>query len=214
MYGIVYLIWNLVNGKKYVGQTTKTVKERFREHPQKNSLIGNAIRNYGEENFRYGVIKRCASKMEMDKWEKYFIAMLRCKAPIGYNKTTGGSGTLGYSPTPEHCAKLAAANKGKRLTADTCAKISASLSGEKHPLFGKHHTADTCAKIAAANVGKHHTAATRSKMAVSHRHNSPFKNLLNELDTHQLTYTVLAKLLELSITSVSMKMQGNAGKNI
>lgn len=35
MYGVMYLIWNMVNGKKYVGQTVKTVKERFKQHAKK-----------------------------------------------------------------------------------------------------------------------------------------------------------------------------------
>lgn len=167
MYGVVYLIWNMVNGKKYVGQTVKTVKERFKQHAKKKSPIGNAIRKYGKENFRYGVIVTCATKAELDKQEKYFITALNCKTPNGYNRTDGGEGTVGYSPTPEHRAKLVA-----------------------------------------ANLGKHHTTQTRSKMSVSHRFNSPFKNLLSELDKQQLTYSALAKLFGLSVASVSAKIRG------
>ena len=208
MYGVVYLIWNMVNGKKYVGQTIKTVKERFKQHAKKKSLIGNAIRKYGKENFRYGVIVTCATKAELDKQEKYFIATLKTKKPNGYNRTDGGEGTVGYSPTLEHRAKLAAANTGKRHTPEQCAKISAAVSGENHPLFGKYRTAETCAKLAMANIGKQHTTQTRSKMSVSHRCNSPFKNLLSALDKQQLTYSALAKLFGLSINAVSAKIRG------
>ena len=53
IYGVVYLILNMLNGKKYVGQTTKTVEERFRQHKRcKKGLIGKAIRKYGKEKFR------------------------------------------------------------------------------------------------------------------------------------------------------------------
>ena len=208
MYGVVYLIWNMVNGKKYVGQTVKTVKERFNQHAKKKSPIGNAIRKYGKENFRYGVIVTCATKAELDNQEKYYIAMLKTKKPYGYNRTDGGEGTVGYSPTPEHRAKLAVANLGKHLTPEHCAKISAAVSGENHPFFGKHHTAQTRAKLATANIGKHHTTQTRSKMSVSHRSKSLFKNLLSELDKKQMTYSALAKLFGLSIASVSAKITG------
>lgn len=208
MYGVVYLIWNMVNGKKYVGQTVKTVKERFKQHAKKKSPIGNAIRKYDKENFRYGVIVTCATKAELDKQEKYFITALNCKTPNGYNRTDGGEGTVGYSPTPEHRAKLAAVNLGKHHAPEHCAKISAAVSGENHPFFGKHHTTQTRAKLAAANLGKHHTTQTRSKMSVSHRFNSPFKNLLSELDKQQLTYSALAKLFGLSVASVSAKITG------
>ncbi|MBR3051000.1 MAG: GIY-YIG nuclease family protein, partial [Selenomonadaceae bacterium] len=58
VFGVVYLIWNIVNGKKYVGQT---VKARFNEHARQNGIIGRAIRKYGKKNFRYGIVKSCAS---------------------------------------------------------------------------------------------------------------------------------------------------------
>lgn len=97
VFGVVYLIQNLVNGKKYVGQTIKTVKERFNEHSWENTIISKAIRKHGKENFRYGVIKSCASKEEMDYWEKFFIAALKTKSPLGYNLTDGGEGVVGLN---------------------------------------------------------------------------------------------------------------------
>ena len=81
MYGVVYLILNKINGRKYVGQTVQPLKVRFNEHAKKkdNTLIANAIRKYGKENFYCGVIKTCSSKAELDYWEKYFIAALKAK---------------------------------------------------------------------------------------------------------------------------------------
>ena len=64
-FGVVYLIWNTVNGKRYVGQTVQPLKTRFNQHSHTETVIGKAIRKYGKENFRYGVIKSCASKA---KW--------------------------------------------------------------------------------------------------------------------------------------------------
>ena len=66
-YGVVYYIVNTINGKMYVGQTIYSLKKRFYEHEHcKKYPIGKAIRKYGKENFRYGVIKSCALKEEMD----------------------------------------------------------------------------------------------------------------------------------------------------
>ena len=95
-FGVVYLIIDMVTSKKYVGQITFTVEKRFNEHAySKESLIGRAIRKHGKENFRYGVIRSCASKVEMNELEKYFIATLKTKKPFSYNMTDDGEGTVG-----------------------------------------------------------------------------------------------------------------------
>ena len=256
MYGIVYLIWNMTNGKKYVGQTVKTVEKRFSEHAKTDSAIGNAIRKYGAENFRYGVIKSCETKEEMDKWEIFFIAALRCKYPTGYNLTDGGGSGWGHTPetcakisaahkgkkfSPEHCANMSAVRKGKKLAPETCAKIGAAH-------LGKKRTKETCAKISAALTGKkkspEHRAKdaeahkgkplkdeTREKMSISrtgeknpnygkpreaetclklsakNRAESLYKNLVAELESRQMTYTALAKLMDLNPSTVSEKMR-------
>ena len=40
--------------------------------------------------------------------------------------------------------------QGKHLSAETCAKISASRTGERHPMYGKHHSAATKRKMSTA----------------------------------------------------------------
>lgn len=164
-FGVVYLIINLLNGKKYVGQTVKTVGKRFNQHARQDTLIGRTIRKHGKENFRYGVIKSCASKSEMDYWEKFFIKNLKTKSPKGYNLTDGGGGCTGF--TEEVRAKMSAKRKG----------IPKSL---------EH----------------------RNKLSLSHRRNTPYKNLLNEMDKRKITYFELAKLLGLSSVTISNKMHG------
>ena len=77
-YGVIYLIWNMINGMKYAGQTTRTVEQRFKEHKRANSHLGKSIRCYGAENFRYGIIKSCTTAEELNYWEKYFVAVPFC----------------------------------------------------------------------------------------------------------------------------------------
>lgn len=223
---VVYLILNTENGKMYVGQTTKTVEQRFKKHCLADSPLGRAIRLHGAKKFRYDVIKTCVSKAEVDAWEKFFIAALRCKVPNGYNCTDGGEGTAGWKHRPETCKKISEALKGekhplfgKHLTPEACKKISDAHSGEKNHFFGKHHTPETCKKIAAALIGrfcgeknpffgKHHKPEIGAKSSAAQRGYSPFKNLLRELDARQLTYNALAKLMGLCRKSVSAKMCG------
>ena len=148
VFGIVYLIWNMVNGKKYVGQTVQPLKKRMTQHKCNDLVVDRAIKKYGAKNFRYGVIKSCASKEEMDYWEKFFIVALKSKIPYGYNMTDGGEGTIGIERTPEYRAKL-----------------SVRFSGENNPFYGKHHKDETRAKISAKKKGTHHTKETRAKMS-------------------------------------------------
>lgn len=69
------------------------------------------------------------------------------------------------------------------------AKMSAARTGEKNHFFGKHHTAESMAKAATLKRGQ-----------------TPYKNLLAEMDAHNLSYTALAKLLGLVGGTVSDKM--------
>lgn len=58
--GYIYKITNTMNGKAYVGQTYRTVQERFVEHLRMarkdriryKSLLYNAIKKYGEKATR------------------------------------------------------------------------------------------------------------------------------------------------------------------
>ena len=56
-FGAVYLIFDKVNGKMYVGQTTRTLERRFKEHAKAASSLGRAIRKHRKENFRCEVLK-------------------------------------------------------------------------------------------------------------------------------------------------------------
>lgn len=82
---IVYKLTNLVNGKIYVGQTTRSLEKRFKEHSHcKTSLIGQAIHEFGEENFSREVLVTCDSKEETDNLEvfSYVISIAEFQTAI------------------------------------------------------------------------------------------------------------------------------------
>ena len=233
VFGVVYLILNLVNSNRYVGQTVQPLKKRFKDHARsKKSLIGKAIRKYGKENFYCGVIKSCASKEELDYWEKFYIVALKTKEPYGYNRTDGGEGTIGYRHTPECRAKLAAEKTGeknhffgKHLSEEHRASIKTALTGKTRSpehcknlslsKLGKPLPPETCIKMAEAqsgeknhNYGKPCTPEVSSKISLKNRGNSRFQNLLKEIDAHNLSYYRLAELMGIAYTTVSAKMLG------
>lgn len=100
---IVYIAKNLINGKKYVGYTTKSLKERIRGHLYKSKnkndkhyfyLFKSAIRKYGIESFEWEVLSNCSSIDDCCKKEKLYIKELNTISPNGYNTTEGGNGGI------------------------------------------------------------------------------------------------------------------------
>jgi len=205
-YGVIYLLIDGTNDKEYVGQTTRSVEERFKEHVRKNYYIGNAIRAHGENMFTIAIIKECENKEELNLWEKHFIRSRDTKYPNGYNLTDGG----------DCCWKH---------TDETCAKISLKKMGKNNSFFGKKHSDKTKAIISSKNTGQHRTDLTRARMSkarkgvkksIEHcakissgkRKKSFYKNLLSELDEHKMSYHSLATLMDLSYVTISDKMRG------
>lgn len=98
---IVYLATNIVNGKQYVGYTSKSLPERIRNHLYKSRtktqphyfyLLPIAIRKYGANNFKWEVLATCNDSIEAQEREKDFIKSLNTLSPNGYNLTEGGNG--------------------------------------------------------------------------------------------------------------------------
>jgi group I intron endonuclease len=118
-FGIVYRARNKINRKCYVGQTTKILKERRREHlsilqSKEGRYFQHALYFYGPENFEWETIKVCNSKEELDYWEVYYIDL--CNSfwtDFGYNLTRGGDGMHGYHHTKETLKKISESLKGK-----------------------------------------------------------------------------------------------------
>lgn len=97
MKGKIYKIINKVNGKIYVGQTIKSLKERFQKHCQRttkkdkyhlNMAIKKAIRKYGKDNFTIELIEEVKVD-KLDEREVYWISFYDSYNK-GYNCTLGG----------------------------------------------------------------------------------------------------------------------------
>ena len=99
----IYLITNRINGKQYVGQTSRSLKRRFYEHSRHKSAIGKAIKKYGRENFTIETIDVCETFEMANEREQYWIAFYGCVAPNGYNLTEGGKNG---ARSEETCRKL------------------------------------------------------------------------------------------------------------
>jgi hypothetical protein len=105
--GEIYLITNIKNGKKYVGQTVCRhpsgrkggSKNRWTKHLRnaKNEkkqcvALENSIKKYGENNFKLEVLIECNKQM-LNYYEIKFIELYNSVYPFGYNIEKGGTGT-------------------------------------------------------------------------------------------------------------------------
>jgi len=134
-YCTIYCITNLVNGKKYVGQTGENPLIRWNAHKSAvnrpksgnyRALITKAIQKYGEENFEFSVLTTCPPFF-LDVAEQRWIAKLGTFGPAGYNLTSGGQ--QGWRADASVGQRVSAARKGKKLSPEHCAKISANQLG-------------------------------------------------------------------------------------
>lgn len=145
MFGIIYKITNKITGMSYVGQTVRTLKERWVDHlsharnKTTDSYIARAILKYGAESFEIDILQECESREELDFSEIFYVSLLNTKVPNGYNLADGGGGMSGWAngkgwvPTEETRKKLSEAGKGntnalgKKYSSEFRVKVSAAL---------------------------------------------------------------------------------------
>lgn len=157
----IYCIENKVNGKKYVGQTIKSIEHRFECHVYSSrranaSLLSKAIRKHGVENFVVSLVCQVETQEEADAKEIELIALLQTRdRSKGYNIAIGGVSNVltGLHMSEETRKKISAAHKGKKLTDDHRRLISKVQLGNKKRL-GKMHSDETKQKIRESLTGR------------------------------------------------------------
>ena len=82
----IYKITNKLNGKSYVGQSIH-IERRWQEHkqPSANSVIAQAIKKYGEQNFQFEILEEVSDITLLNAKEAYYIQMYNTIVPNGYN---------------------------------------------------------------------------------------------------------------------------------
>ena len=185
---LIYLVTNIVNGKKYIGQTVKSLSRRKQGHitaakfHKYNSYFHRALIKYGEETFDWKVLHDGIENIDdLNKLEIFYIGYYDTYGKGGYNLTLGGNGQVGRKVSAETKHKLSLANigqnnpnYGKKPSAETRKKMSIANSGENHPNYGKKLPAETRQKISEATKGRKVSAETRKKQSIANSgKNSP-----------------------------------------
>ena len=94
----IYKITNSINGKIYIGKTSSSIEERWKEHKrdsikenEKHRPLYRAMNKYGVENFSIEELEKCDTDKIACEREKYWIEYYG-SFKNGYNATKGGDG--------------------------------------------------------------------------------------------------------------------------
>ena len=161
-YGVIYLITNLLNGKRYFGQTTHKSPLSYwrdmylrRAYKGGDRLVHRAIRKYGSDYFSFAVVLNAVDKLHLDIFEDLFIQSFQTLHPNGYNLKSGGAHGL-YS-----------ADAKMRMSR------SAKISGAKPEVKEKHKQAmlrpGASERLSAAIRAGKASAEARAKARVSQK---------------------------------------------
>jgi group I intron endonuclease len=199
VYGYIYKIENIINGKVYIGQTiypTKRKNDHFaklKSNIHYNIHLQRAFNKYGESNFKFTVLNYSTNKTTLDKLEEdYIIRYNTLNDNYGYNLKHGGAkGKLssesclklsesrkGIVFSKEHREKLSKVNKGKKHSLKTREKMSKSRIGKLHPFYGKKHSYKSKKKMSKNssrwNKGKKLSNEHKQKISLSNQGNGLF----------------------------------------
>jgi hypothetical protein len=161
---LVYRIVNTVDGKSYVGMTSKTILARYYEHVghSRNSFkkklpgsIYEAMAPYSYEDieriFKVECLGKFSSRREAHTEEIRQIRLLNTLVPHGYNSVSWANGVppvtkasrknlskalMGHAVSEETRAKISRANRGRKLSEEHRLAISARLKGKE---FSEEH---------------------------------------------------------------------------
>ena len=115
---IVYKITNILNGKCYIGITSKPMLVRWRAHLTQmrqgnRRTLYNAFRKYGYKNFLIEQIDCAKTPEDLSELEKQYIMQFNSFGKGGYNMCAGGIGPLGLVHSEKTRIKIKAAVKNR-----------------------------------------------------------------------------------------------------
>ncbi len=179
----VYKHTNVLNGKVYIGITSLSLNNRWRngEGYKNCTLFYKAIKKYGWDNFTHEVLFDGLSKEEAEKAERNLIQAYQSNNKSkGYNIENGGNsrGKMSEEEKAKRSIRFSGENNpmygvrrfgcnnpmyGKHWTDEHKKRHSDLLKGrfakEKNPMYGKHHTEEFKRKISEMESGKNNPRA-------------------------------------------------------
>ena len=181
----IYLITDLTNNKKYVGQVIqhRGYKTRFVEHlcgtkTANTRMLSNAIKKHGAENFIIELIESDIPESNIDQKEQFYIEKYKTYYIYknGYNMTTGGQGIHGFRHSLETRKKISEAGKirwqklqGSEELISRNQRISEKLKGQPKSETARYNLSLAAKKRFSENpgtfTGRKHKESSKIKIA-------------------------------------------------
>ena len=157
---IVYIVYqhkNKINGKVYIGITSRTPEERWGMNGcnyKSSPHFYSAIQKYGWDNFEHNILFENLTKEQACLKEQELIKQFNSMdREFGYNSTSGGeiftlnedakkkisismlgnTNSAGYQCSEEKKEKISKAQKGRKLTEQHREKLSIAAAQRKTP---------------------------------------------------------------------------------
>jgi group I intron endonuclease len=140
--GYIYIVTNLINNKRYIGQSLcLDINTRWKQHTKqcKNSLgrcLFAAYNKYGIENFKFKIICICFDE-DCNKYEKEYIKKYNTLVPNGYNLKDGGNNCKHHPETIKLISKKLKGRVCPEVSELTRKKRSENAKGNKNQNHGK-----------------------------------------------------------------------------
>ncbi len=177
MVGYIYLIIDLTNWKKYVGQHHYHLEKLDSSYHGSGTIISKIYKKR-PETLKEVYLKTCYTQEELDEWEQYYIKFYNTLYPNGYNLEKGGRGGV---PSEETKNKMSEAAKGKHHSEETRKKLSESHKGKTTWNKGMKMSDEHRKKLSEAHMGKipankgvKMTDEQRKKCSESHKGQIPW----------------------------------------
>lgn len=183
----VYALRNTIDGRIYVGSTTRAMRTRWAEHRKAlrkgdhhSIFLQRAWIKHGELSFTFFVIEVVLDAAKILEREQFWLDHFQSSQKTnGYNisptagncagrivsdatKAKIGAAATGRKPSIETRMKMAESHRGRVISDEAKRKISLSQKGLKRaPLSAEHR-----ANISAGGKGKKRSPETRAKLSV------------------------------------------------
>jgi len=164
----VYAIVNNINGTVYIG-SAKNIKHRWRVHfwalyAEKHHSIRlqRAWAKHGESAFSFRILEEVRDENLLIKAEQQWIDKFNAYGPKGYNMVPVAGTNLGMIHSDKTKGIIAAKARGRIVSDETKAKMSASS-----PRLKRFWTEEQKRRISIALTGRKGTKSSRAKQAAS-----------------------------------------------